>query len=131
MAINRLTAAALGVASLLAASLATVTPAEAATATACDVQIGRTYKSGNQIVGYGSLSGCPSSSVADLFIQRQVIPGYWTRVSAIVTAHQGYDVYVRYNCSGTGTQSYRTQIYGNTIGGSARIKNSNTLRVSC
>ncbi|MFI6510991.1 hypothetical protein ACIBCT_25585 [Streptosporangium sp. NPDC050855] len=128
MKINRSAGAALGIAAVLATSLATVTPAEAA---ACEVQIGRTSKSGSQIVGYGSLSGCPSSSTAQLFIQRQTAPGFWSRVSAIATARQGYDVYVRYNCSGTGTQSYRTQINGTTIGGTAKIKNSNTIRVSC
>ncbi|MFI7709222.1 hypothetical protein [Nonomuraea sp. NPDC049480] len=129
MKLRRAATVSAGAVSLIASCLVPSSAAEAAVA--CDVQIGTTYKSGNYIVGYGSLSGCPSTSTADLYIQRQVIPGWWKRASGIATAHQGYDTYVRYNCSGTGTQSWRTLIYGRTIGGSARVKSSNTIRVNC
>ncbi|MGJ6969606.1 hypothetical protein ACSDR0_47760 [Streptosporangium sp. G11] len=104
--------------------------APAASAMACDVQIGVTHKSGNYIVGYGSLSGCPSTSIATLSIQRRNGTGGWdTRATG--TAHQGYDTYIRYNCSGTGTQTWRTTINGKTIGGSYKFKESNHLRVYC
>ncbi|MET9116052.1 hypothetical protein ABZX38_17890 [Streptomyces longwoodensis] len=73
--------------------------------------------------------GCPSTSTAKLTIQRWT-GAYW-KDYATVTAHQGYDTYVRQNCSGTGTQTWRTIIAGTTIGGEYRIKTSNQLRVYC
>ncbi|GAA3485631.1 hypothetical protein GCM10018966_101640 [Streptomyces yanii] len=107
----------------------TITIAPAAQAATCDVQIGTTYKSGSYIVGYGSLSNCPSTSTAKLTVQRWT--GLYWKDYATATAHQGYDTYVRQNCSGTGTQTWRTLISGTTIGGEYRTKASNQLRVSC
>lgn len=130
MALRRTATVMLGAASLVMSLVVTSAPSQAA---ACDVQIGRTYKSGNHIVGYGSLSGCPSTSTATLYIQRQVIGGdiWWSYTGAQATAHQGYDSYVRFNCSGTGTQTYRTIIRGRTIGGEPKVKPSNSIRVYC
>ncbi|MEU4539839.1 hypothetical protein AB0G15_33830 [Streptosporangium sp. NPDC023825] len=51
--------------------------------------------------------------------------------SAMGTAHQGFDTCIQYNCSGTGTQTWRTTISGTTIGGSYKFKESNHLRVYC
>ncbi|KAA9380497.1 hypothetical protein F5972_04940 [Microbispora cellulosiformans] len=125
---RRSAASVLATGALLFSGLAALAPTAAQAAT-CDVQIGKTYKSGSSIVGYGSLSDCPSASTATLIIQRWT--GWYWKDYATATAHQGYDTYVYQNCSGTGTQTWRTLITGTTIGGSYRTKASNELRVSC
>jgi hypothetical protein len=100
-------------------------------AASCDVQIGKTSKSGSYIVGHGSLSNCPASSTAHLIIQeyRGFVLGWDDKASG--TAHQGYDTAISYNCSGTGTQTWRTLITTQTIGGTYLTKASNQIRVSC
>jgi hypothetical protein len=130
VASGALTAAALCGVTVSVSASASASAMRASAAT-CDVQIGQTYKSGNDIVGYGSLSNCSSWSTGRLYIQRQIFPGNWGQVGTIATAHQGYDTYVRYNCSGTGTQSWRTLISFATVGGPTRIKVSNVIRVYC
>ncbi|QGN46821.1 hypothetical protein GKC29_08145 [Micromonospora sp. WMMC415] len=106
-------------------------PASAASAASCDVHIGTTRKSGSQIVGYGSIQGCSSSSIATLSIQKQTCIGCWSTLKTARVNGPGYDQYIYYNCSGTGTQTYRTTISGNTIGGGYKFKASNSIRVSC
>ncbi|MGW1887056.1 hypothetical protein [Streptomyces sp. NPDC001970] len=123
---HRFATSVLATGALLFSGLALAPTAHAAS---CDVQIGRTYKSGNYIVGYGSLSNCASTSTARLIIQRWT--GLYWKDYATGTAHQGYDTYVSQNCSGTGTQTWRTLISGRTVGGETRIKASNELRVYC
>jgi hypothetical protein len=87
------------------------------------------HKSGSFIVGYGSLSNCVSTSTAKLTIQRWT--GLLWKDYATGTAHQGYDIDVRQNCSSTGTQTWRTLNSVTTIGGDYLTKASNELRVSC
>lgn len=123
---RRITTSVLATGALILSGLAVAPAAQAAS---CDVQIGRTYKSGNYIVGYGSLSNCSSTSTASLIIQRWT--GLYWKNYATGTAHQGYDTYIRQNCGGTGTQTWRTLITGRTIGGEYRTKASNELRVYC
>ncbi|MEV0454449.1 hypothetical protein [Catellatospora methionotrophica] len=109
---------------------ATGTAAQAAT---CQGHIGSTYKSGSSVVGFGSIdSACASGSKATLEIRRQVIPGLWSSVLASATVNgPGYDQYVSWNCTGQGTQTYRTQIrWKNPYTGSYDSKES-TARFSC
>ncbi|MGC5028913.1 hypothetical protein [Micromonospora sp. DT229] len=110
---------------------AATSAATSSAAAACDVHIGTTYKSGSQIVGYGSIEGCSSSSVAYVRIQKRTCIGCWDTVKSATVNGPGYDQYVYYNCSGTGTQTYRTIIEGSTIGGGYKFKESNQIRVSC
>jgi hypothetical protein len=128
---------------VLTAALATplitlaATPAQATASTqvtaalACELHIGPTTKSGSTIVGFGSQSqDCGTGGTSTLVIQRSRWYGWENLASATVTG-SGYDAYVRYNCSGTGTHTFRTYHSGRTIGGSPRFKESNHLRVTC
>lgn len=116
---------------LLVAGLALATIAlSALPANACDVQIGRTYKNGNNIVGYGSLgSDCSTSALATLEIQRWT--GFQWDAGPTATAHQGYDTYLTRNCYGSGTQTWRTTITGRLQNGRYAFKESNHIRVNC
>ncbi|MGN9776259.1 hypothetical protein ACTMS0_10850 [Micromonospora sp. H33] len=108
-----------------------VAPGSAASAATCDVHIGTTYKSGSQIVGYGSMANCGSGQ-ATLKIQKETCWDCWSQVGSSVTfTGSGYDKYIYYNCKGTGTQTYRTLITGKTIGGAYKTKASNKIRVTC
>jgi hypothetical protein len=97
---------------------------------ACSLQIGTTYKSGTTIVGYGSQADCGSSGTSYLTIQRSRWYG-WQDLATVTLIGSGYDKYVRYNCSGSGTHTYRTIHTGRTVGGEPRFNESNHLRVSC
>ncbi|MEH2238909.1 hypothetical protein [Nostoc sp.] len=102
---------------------------EQAEAATCNVQIGKTIRSGNTIIGYGSLSNCPYTSSANLIIQRSRFYGWQDMATVKVTGSK--DVYVSYNCSGTGTHDFRTTISGYTVGGKFRFKESNHIKASC
>lgn len=114
---------------LLAGGLA-LTPASPAIAAACDVQIGVTSKSGSQIVGYGSQSNCGSGGVSYLRIEKKSAIS-WITLKTVKVTGSGYDQYIYYNCSGTGTQTYRTTHSADTLGGGFKFKESNHIRVSC
>ena len=113
---------------------ATVSPvpaeASAASAASCNVEIGRTYKNGNYVVGYGSLSqGCASDSLAWLEIQRWT--GFsWDDGPLVYFRGPGHDQYITRNCYGWGTQTWRTTIQARRIDGSLLFKESR-LRVYC
>lgn len=114
-------------------ALSPATPAAADTppvAAACDVHIGTTYKSGSQIVGYGSMQDCGNGQ-ATLIIQKETCWDCWSNLASVTFNGSGYDQYVYYNCTGTGTQTYRTIITGQTIGGGYKTKASNEIRVAC
>ncbi|TYB36392.1 hypothetical protein FXF50_19985 [Micromonospora sp. AP08] len=108
-----------------------LTPASPASAAGCELHIGTTYKSGSQIVGYGSQANCGSSGVSYLRIQKQTCIGCWSTLKTVSLTGSGFDKYIYYNCSGTGTQTYRTTHSGDTIGGGFKFKESNHIRVSC
>ncbi|MEV4568574.1 hypothetical protein AB0K12_32805 [Nonomuraea sp. NPDC049419] len=108
---------------------ATATTQQAAV---CELHIGRTTKSGNTIIGYGSQSqDCGTGGTSQLVIQRHRWSGWTDDLATATVVGRGHDVYVRYNCSGTGTHTYRTIHRGRTVGGSPEFKESNHLRVSC
>jgi hypothetical protein len=110
---------------------AVAAPASAASsAMACSLQVGRTHKSGSTIVGYGSQADCGPSGTSYLTIQRSRWYG-WEPLVTVTLVGSGYDKYVRYNCSGTGTHTYRTIHTGRTVGGQPRFNESNHFRVSC
>jgi hypothetical protein len=105
--------------------------APVAPAASCDVQIGLTYRSGNTIVGHGSLSNCPPNSTANIHIERSVWYGWQNTTGDITVRGPGYDQYVYYNCSGTGTHQFQTVIDAYTVGGSYLRKTSNTITATC
>ncbi|MEU7856217.1 hypothetical protein [Nonomuraea sp. NPDC049141] len=93
------------------------------------LQIGRTYRDGNTIIGYGSIS-CGTGR-ATIEIWEQIVPGAWrTKRSATVTG-PGYDQYVFYNCAGTGTHTFKAVILGSELNGNTVSKHSNQIRESC
>jgi hypothetical protein len=91
----------------------------------CHVEIGRTSKVGESIEGYGSQSGNCGQFPTFLMIQRTRWYG-WQTVKEVAVPHEGPDFYVRYNCNGTGTYTYRT-LHAGPNGN----KVSNKIRVTC
>lgn len=110
----------------------TAASSEIGTLATCDVQIGVTTRTGNLIQGYGSLSNCPNTASANVRVYRSRWDG-WEAVGPTETARGGAgNVYVTYNCAGTGTHDFRTRIWGTTIGGTPKNKTSNVIyNVSC
>lgn len=111
-----------------AGSMIVASPAQAA----CELEIGRTYKQDNLIVGYGSMTpDCGPTGESTLTIQWQRVLGYWQDRASATIMGPGYDQYVSWDCSNTGTHTFRTINYATTIGGDFKIKISNEIRVSC
>lgn len=100
--------------------------ASAVEAAACVLHIGTTSASGNIIQGYGSQAGCASDTKSYVQIERERWYGWEPMATSMITG-PGYNVYVSYNCSGTGTHTFRTKHMLN--GYSPRY--SNTVRKSC
>jgi hypothetical protein len=99
-------------------------------ARSCQIHIGPTYRSGNSIFGYGSQAGCGSTGTSNLIIQRLRWFG-WEDLATRTVQGSGHDVYVSYDCSGTGTHTFRT-IHGTiNLNASPRLKVSNEIRVNC
>lgn len=123
-----LLAGAIGAAGVIAAPTAS---ASVSPATTCNFEIGLTHQSGSQIVGYGSLSNCPSTTTtAALTIQRY--NGFqWRDGSSATVRGGGYDQYVYHSCAGTGWQSWRTLMHGRDGAGNPQNKPSNEIRVYC
>lgn len=96
----------------------------------CEIHIGTTYRSGSTIVGYGSQANCGTNGRSTLTIQRSRWYG-WEDLVSIPVIGSGHNVYVRYNCAGTGTHDFRTIHTGRTVGGAPLFKGSNVIRVSC
>jgi hypothetical protein len=120
-----LTAGSVGLAS------STNAEAKAATAAACDNHIGVTRKAGNVISGFGSQArNCGTRGQTFLTIQRYRWFGWENLVTKKIVG-PGHDVYVRYNCAGTGTHTYRTIHTGRTVGNSPLFRQSNHIRVTC
>lgn len=92
------------------------------------IQIGRTYRTGNYVEGYGSVS-CSGSS-ANLTIQQSRWYG-WQDVAQAAVPRSGYDQYVDYYCVGTGTHTFRTIIWGYNVEGLYVQKESNHVTVTC
>lgn len=105
--------------------------ASSAQAAACDVQIGYTYRSGNQIWGFGSLSDCPANATAKISIQWERGWEWWDYLSTRTVNGPGYDQYVSFNCAGTGTHNFRTIIERDSAAPGVRIKTSRVIRQSC
>lgn len=103
---------------------------ELSAAATCEIHIGVTRASGNVISGYGSQANCGTKGTSYLTIQRSRWYGWEDLVTQTVTG-SGHDVYVKYNCAGTGTHDFRTIHTARTIGGEPRFKESNHIRVSC
>lgn len=93
---------------------------------ACEIHIGVTTASGPVVQGYGSQAGCPAGTQSYVQIQRHRWNG-WEPVATSMVVGPGHNVYVSYNCSGTGTHTFRTK---HMLNGYA-TKYSNEIRKSC
>jgi hypothetical protein len=96
----------------------------------CELHIGLTTRSGDIIRGYGSQANCGSSGRSYLTIQRSRWYG-WEDLATATVIGSGHDVYVTYNCAGTGTHTFRTIHTGSTIGGTPLFKESNRITATC
>lgn len=107
------------------------TSQEVGTAATCELHIGPLTRSGNVFTGYGSMANCGALGSSTIAIQRERFLGTWENVASATIRGSGHDVYVRYNCTGTGTHTFRARNYGTTVGGEWRSKESNKIRLSC
>jgi hypothetical protein len=105
-------------------------PEAASIAASCQIHIGVTSRSGNTISGFGSQENCGTMGVSQLTIQRSRFFG-WEDLTTVNVVGSGHDVFVRYNCSGTGTHDFRTIHTGRTIGGTPLFKGSNIITATC
>ncbi|MFC6020099.1 FG-GAP repeat domain-containing protein [Plantactinospora solaniradicis] len=88
----------------------------------CSIYANVPFKSGSLITAGGGVSGCSGSW--SVFLERQRIYGWQTLMTVRIPSGGGAGV-LRYNCSGTGTHTYRTLTTG-----LADIR-SGTFRTSC
>lgn len=109
----------------------TAAPKAVTPAASCELEIGVTHRSGNTIIGFGSQSNCGTSGQSVLTIQRLRTLDIWENLSSATVVGSGHDVFVNYNCTGTGTHTFRTIHQGVTIGGSSVVKVSNSIRETC
>jgi hypothetical protein len=98
---------------------------------ACELEIGSTFREGNHIKGFGSLATqCHAFESASLWIERLRWNG-WEKLTRADVSGPGYDQYVTYNCTNTGTHTFRTIIEADTLGGRYLVKASNSIREYC
>ncbi len=95
-------------------------------AAACALHIGVTTSSSRIIQGYGSQAGCASDTKSYVQIERSRWNG-WEPMATSMIVGPGHNVYVSYNCSGTGTHTFRTK---HMLNGYAS-RYSNEIRVNC
>ncbi|MFI6504503.1 hypothetical protein [Nonomuraea typhae] len=119
-------------AAALVASIAATGPAGAAASAACEGHVGLTHKDGNLIWGSGSLDGsCSQGSSANLYIQRWDV-WRWVQMEDEVINGPGYVELIYFDCSGRGTQTWRTLVtWRNPYTGKPGSKPSNEIRVTC
>jgi hypothetical protein len=99
-----------------------------AASNAC-LQIGVTHRSGNTIVGYGSISCGTGSATIEIWESRWY--GWSTVASGSVSGASGANKYVYFNCAGTGTHNFETVIYSYALNGDYVSKTSNQISASC
>jgi hypothetical protein len=103
-----------------------------APAGACDFHVGLTIKDGSYIRGSGSLANCggPFNHLR-IDLQRLRWNGWQNEDTAVITI-PGTSAGVSFNCSGTGTYTYRTRVQAHNVYTNRwPLKYSNELRVSC
>jgi hypothetical protein len=88
-------------------------------------------KSGNTIVASGGFYSCMGSPYAHMTLQRLRWYGWQDMVWRNGNFPADRTFSVPYNCSGTGTYTYRTWMNGRTVGGDPWYKGSRELRVAC
>ncbi|MCX2947898.1 hypothetical protein [Lentzea sp. NEAU-D7] len=125
--------AAVAVASVVVASPAHAKPLRAECSRVTNV--GLTIRDGNLIKGSGSATLCGSGYLV-VTVQRLRALGRWESVGTPGTSESGAPVSAIFNCSGSGTFTYRTEAYQRVpqINGrfiSDYFNHSNKIRVSC
>ncbi|MFD9948122.1 hypothetical protein ACFWYW_55130 [Nonomuraea sp. NPDC059023] len=116
----------------LAASITALSPANPASAAACQGHVGVTHKDGNLIWGSGSIdSSCGQNSRADIYIQRWDV-WRWVQMNHEVINGPGYVEWIYFDCGGRGTQTWRTLVtWRNPYTGKPDSRPSNEIRVTC
>jgi hypothetical protein len=105
-----------------------------AQAAGCSEANARTYayQLDYSIIGIGGFWGCSTRPVAGIKLQQYRGLGYWrTLKTAYGSFTPNRDVRLSWNCRGTGWQTYRTQMWGLTIGGEYWDKKSSEVRRYC
>lgn len=97
--------------------------------------IGLTIRDGNVIKGSGSATLCGSGYLV-VTVQRLRALGRWESVGTAGFSESGAAVSALFNCSGSGTFTYRTEAYQrvpliNGTFASDYYNHSNKIRVSC
>jgi hypothetical protein len=96
----------------------------------CDLHVGTTYRSGNQIRGDGWRSGNCGVGTSYVEVQRSRWYGWETMQTANVNAND-VDYGVGYDCGGTGQYEYRVIHEGYTAGGDYLFAESNHITAGC
>lgn len=89
------------------------------------------YRSADLIVGGARFVGCGNpNSAAMAYIQRSRWYG-WEDLASTQFRGDGRWYSMYYNCTGSGTHTYRTIATGRTVGGSPIFKSSGQIRTTC
>jgi hypothetical protein len=107
-------------------------PASAAVAQACSLSVAAPYKLGtaNTIQTVGNRTAGCGAGTTHLYIQKQRFPGWWDNVAHRTLSGGGFGS-LNFSCAGYGTQTYRGQQSGTTVGGGTDVVNSASVRISC
>lgn len=130
----------IGALTLVSALMVAVAPAASANVGPCSggvTNVGLTVKDGDNIRGSGSMA-CPyrpgTSVRLEVSLQRLTGLG-WRGVDynarGWAATPVNWRLSVAWNCSDTGTYSYRTRVTGLASPGGPRYLTSNTIRVRC
>jgi hypothetical protein len=92
------------------------------------LDIGLTHRTGNDIIGYGSIRRACQGK-ATITVQWSRWFG-WENLRSATVQGPGYDQEVRWNCTGSGTHEFRT-IIESRVAGDPQSKTSNTITATC
>ena len=88
-------------------------------------------RSGHHIRGYGGFFGCTGYPYATMQLQRHRWYGWETLRSYSGTFIPGNYYWLFYDCSNTGTHTFRTLMSGRTVGGQYWSRQSSHYRTTC
>jgi len=91
----------------------------------------QTYRSADLIVGSARINGCGNSSVRTTVILQWGRWWGWEDLASRTAYGDGSWYGIFWNCTGTGTHTFRTIAVGRTVGGSPYTRVSNETRQTC
>jgi hypothetical protein len=115
---------------VIATSAAMLVPASPASAATCKRTVGYTIKDGHVIRGSGYHKDCLPATDTTMTLQWHRAWGWQKRTS---TGISGANVSksIAWDCSGTGTHTFRVILEWRDGGGTPHVVKSNELRASC